>query len=256
MVQEISIGPPSDMNHHLAKVVVSAIDQANALELLGLTTLVTERLRCLNLGALCAASETSGQPAVTAVKLKPYTQVYAAGCPGLFALSKRIGQPIIKIGTTTRADAMERIADLRWTEYGGYDLSQANTKVGFADYRKIEFQLASAGLQTGVRLDNGIFQVDLPMGWSGTDFEKAFRRVLLPYSVRKWTESVRGSIVLKRLGMVPADLRLNTKSGVRVCEATEFYLLSPARQGAEVLALITKAMSGGTTSCARTTGRS
>lgn len=249
MVQDISTGPLSDMDHHLAKTVVSAIDRANVLELLGLTRLVTERLRCLDRIALCSASETSVRTAVTAVKRKPYTQVYSAGCPGLFALSKRIGQPIVKIGTTTRADAMERIADLRWTEYGGYDLSQANTKVGFADYRKIEFQLASAGLPTGVRLDNGIFQVDLPAGWSGTDFEKAFRRVLLPYSVRRWAESVRGSIVLKRLGMVPADLRLNIKSGVRVCEATEFYLLSPARQGADVLALITKAMSGDTTNC-------
>lgn len=230
------------MDYHLAKAVVSAIDQANALELLGLTTLITERLRCLDLSALCAASETSGQPAATALNLKPYTQVYAAGCPGLFALSKRIGQPIVKIGTTMRADAMQRIADLRWTEYGGHDLSQANTKVGFADYRKIEFQLASAGLPTGVRLDKGIFQVDLPTGWSGTDFEKSLRRVLLPYSMRRWAESGRGSIVLKRLGMAPADLRLNTKFGVRVCEATEFYLLSPARQGADVLTLITKAL--------------
>lgn len=230
------------MDQHLATTVSSAIDQANALELVGLKTLVTERLRSLSQSALCVASEALGLPDVTAANLTPYIQVYSAGCPGLFALSKRIGQPIVKIGTTTRADATDRIADLRWTEYGGYDLSQAKTKAGFADYRQIAFQLPSAGLPTGVRLDKGIFQVDLPTGWSGTDFEKAFRRVIMPHSMARWARSERGSIVLKRLGMVPADLKLNTKSGSRICEATEFYLLSPARQGADILALIIQAM--------------
>lgn len=230
------------MDDHLARAAWSAIGRANALELLGLESLVAARLRSLGHPALCTVSGTSSCADDVAENLTAHTQVYSAGCPGLFALSKRIGQPIVKIGTTTRADAMERIADLTWTEYGGYDLSAARAKAGFADYKKIEFRLEPGTLPTGVRLAKGVFQIDLPTGWSGPDFEKALRRMLMPYSTGRWARSERGLIALKRVGMVPGDLQFHTKSGSRVCDTSEFYLLSPARQGNAVLGLIMKAM--------------
>lgn len=232
------------MNHDLANAIAIAIAQANRLELTGLIHAATERLRDLS---AIAESETFAQPGSGPSSLESgtaITQVYAAGCAGLFTLAKRIGRPIVKIGTTSHTDVRSRISDLGWTAYGGYDPTDGRTKPGFRNYKQIAFQLsADPSLPACIELNDGAFRIALPSGRHVATFEGALRTVLHPYSTSTWASSASGSLLLKKLGMSTADFHLATKAGSRLNDASEFYLLSPSQQGADILALIRRAHS-------------
>lgn len=222
--------------------IIDDLEYANVLELSGLVSYATERLKALQ--NLHEISKMREGPASAANLFQSnehrVMKVYAAGAPGLLTLCRDLGRrPVHKIGTTRQKDLLLRLGDLSRDHYGAFDSSRNVVRPGFGEYVQIPFGLsADIALPLSVRHRDGCFEVDLPQSLTYSGFEAAFRRALRPLTLISWAWSEEGRAQLEASGLAEADLPHATRLAGRAVKADEFYVIQPRRQAALVLAAI------------------
>ncbi len=123
------------------------------------------------------------------------TRVYVAGCEGLRCLSKELGVPLFKIGTTS-ADLLQRLAEISADRYAAaYSLNDETIVDQEFDHWKLmsmDFSLPRA-VESPVWIEPRALRVTLPKMLSGKQFEERLREAARTALLGELARNRRGS---------------------------------------------------------------
>lgn len=158
------------------------------------------------------------------------TRVYVAGCEGLRCLSKELGVPLFKIGTTS-ADLLQRLAEISADRYAAaYSLNDETIVDQEFDHWKLmsmDFSLPRA-VESPVWIEPRALRITLPKMLSGKQFEARLREALAPLSLANWLRTEEAQRHLLTRGFSKARGERFTPYGygdtTRLSRADELYI--------------------------------
>lgn len=178
--------------------------------------------------------------------------VYWCGCDGLCDLYRRLGFPQIKIGSLVACSLDDRFAGLGSSRYGAAlrDPADPTTFIqepGFDEWRLVENRATdfkNIPLPAGVRIENGVFVIDLAPGVDPWAVDGYMRTTLATRETRAWAHSAEGRAACARAGVTPDTLSrysCDPATGVYT-PTTEIYALHCRRDREFFVAILRDAI--------------
>ena len=174
-------------------------------------------------------------------RLRAY--VYLAGSTAHANFMKNLGATAFFIGVSGRRDVNERIENRRQLAHGSILANPADPERGAIQLEHggewflvpVEERFwGGCALPTGIRLTEGMFEVDLPVGTTSTAFDDALAKALEPRELNRWLATKQGRSHMVGAGYDP-ELRLHTDyqfigRANRRSPVREAYLIRPRRE--------------------------
>ena len=164
---------------------------------------------------------------------------YVAGCEGAKKLARLLNRPVFKIGYTCQDIPAKRLNGLDRIAYGGWEAAHALLHTAkplegwsvweFARYEPTD--TAHVILPNGVRVENGLWRVDLPPGADPQDFDRIVTAAMTARQLAFWAMSGEGRTHCKQHGFDPQEcvrFARDERTGV-LRPVEEIYAYSPRR---------------------------
>ena len=179
-------------------------------------------------------------------------RIYWGGTPGLKALAKRGGHPLMKVGCDVEVTPQKRMTFLSAAGYGAFrrDLFEPSAFYEDDGYSKwavmdnYASDFANIPLDPHVKIENGVFEIELPDGVDPRAVDGAMRTELADLAIHHWCGTLDGAAFCHKAEILADDLKRYSfapKTGKYV-PVMEIYALHPRRDRELFARILAKAI--------------